>query len=355
MKTLFLTIFLSSISISTLAADEDVIFNRKATNAQRNEVSKTLSQENNPPLPMHAAIAEVCYEADICAQAKDGDDIPDSCEENDSEDEISVEDTCFPELMRKKYSCNPDLKKLNRHSLKILGRAIQDSSSMYNSIFVDVMMKSLGKRINSTNMCMANLSVEDYENLKKKYPVLMAEYELMGNEAPALGQYTMDCYEKMNPILFSGDHNKLRRYFNLYKSTLNAMSILPQFKGKVNRGVRLPSAVLARHNVGSKVCYNGFTSTAVHIPADYGNKPRNYFLNDTCAQRMYITQPATGVVHGRLIGEASGSKGENEVLFEPGACFRVDKITPRTDKNPEDDGTEVCEPGERVNIEMTLL
>ena len=57
----------------------------------------------------------------------------------------------------------------------------------------------------------------------------------------------------------------------------------------------------------------------------------------------------------RSISKGSTSKSEDEILFEPGACFRIDNVYPRTDPPTEDDKDMECDEGEHFNFEMTLV
>lgn len=156
--------------------------------------------------------------------------------------------------------------------------------------------------------------------------------------------------------MYSRDQQKLTRYYNLINGVINTMSRMPVYSGKVNRGVSLPSQVLKEyHKIGNIVCSDGFTSTSVHIPKDYGSKPRNFFLKNKCTQRLYISQGVPGAAQGRSISEISVSKSENEILFPPGTCFRVDSVKPRTDEFPQEAENFECEEGEHFQFELTVV
>ena len=178
----------------------------------------------------------------------------------------------------------------------------------------------------------------------------------MAQETYSLAAYTLDCYMPLNSILYSKNQAKITRYYNLYRAIINTMGIFPEFKQKVNRGANLPKSVLQEHHkIGNIVCYNGFTSTAVHDPkTDMTNKPRNSFLSGKCTQRLYISYDERAL-GGRSISKGSALTSENEVLFEPGACFRIDKVYPRTDQPAEDEEGIECGEGEHYNFEMTLV
>ena len=118
----------------------------------------------------------------------------------------------------------------------------------------------------------------------------------------------------------------------------------------------MPAGILKEHHkIGNIVCYDGFTSTAIHDPkTDMTDKPANDFLSRKCRQRMYISYEERAL-GGKAISKASTSKSENEILFEPGACFRIDNVYPRTDLPLEDDDNIECAEGEHYNFEMTLV
>ena len=183
----------------------------------------------------------------------------------------------------------------------------------------------------------------------------MKKFDKVIGASLVLGSYTGSCYSEFNGFLFSRKVEKLVRYYNLYAAIIDTLSIFLSLE-KVNRGVNLPASVLKEHHkVGNIVCYDGFTSTAVHDEKDYTGEPKNFFLQGKCTQRLYISYEDNGAKPGKLIKSGSLSPGEDEVLFEPGACFRVDKVFPRTDDvDPEDEDHE-CQDGERFNFELTLM
>jgi hypothetical protein len=189
------------------------------------------------------------------------------------------------------------------------------------------------------------------------YPNEAKKLQSIANGALALGSYTGNCYHQLNSFLFSSNIQKINRYFNLYSAIINTLDFFPDYKKKVNRGVNLPSNVLKEHHkVGNIVCYQGFTSTAEHNEqTDYSNNPSNYFLTEKCTQRLYINYENNGALPGKLIKSGSLSSNEKEVLFSPGACFQIDKVSPRTDATKAEDDYRECEEGQHYNFEMTLV
>jgi hypothetical protein len=150
----------------------------------------------------------------------------------------------------------------------------------------------------------------------------------------------------------------IQRYYNLYKNIINTLNLFPPFKDKVNRGTNAlwGDTLIEHHKIGNIVCYDGFTSTAVHNPkTDYSSNPSNYFLEGKCTQRLYISYDQNPELAGRLIKAGSLSPNEDEVLFAPGSCFRIDSVTKRThvQDNPDDDYE--CGEGKDYNFEMTLV
>ncbi len=190
----------------------------------------------------------------------------------------------------------------------------------------------------------------------KTYPEEGKKLITMASGAIALGSYTGSCHNQLNSFLFTNNKELKTRYYNLYKSIINTLEFFPKYRKKVNRGANLPKSALSEHHkVGNIVCYDGFTSTAVHNPkTDYTDTPSNYFLQKKCTQRLYISYEKNGAVPGKLIEAGSLSPSENEVLFEPGACFKIDKVYPRTDTSNEGEDYE-CNEGEHYNFEMTLV
>jgi hypothetical protein len=334
---------------SASAGPVDILLNPSATIEAREAVARQLDGLGlQRPLPVQEAIAELCHQVDFCGQASSDAEILASCPAYDASSPglPTAEDDCRPRYVRENYTCPAGLEKQTLHNLRIFRAMQNDFQSTYMSLIYPQLVSVLGARYQI-----------DFENLGNQgiAAVLSRNPEIMSiaTEATALGQYTLGCYGQMNPLLFGRNEAKLTRYYNLFRATLNTLSLAPEFRGTVNRGVRLPPAVLrAHHKVGAVVCYNGFTSTAVHDETtDRGDDPRNAFLADKCVQRLYIRSTDKRTIPGRLISDMSATRGEREVLFAPGACFRVERVTPRTD-NADADSEEDCAEGERFNFEL---
>lgn len=338
-------------SYANSSAITDVLLNPKATMKERLDVSaildRTLGQSR--PLPGDEALLEACYEVDICASKTDitqNECVP------DEEFGPTPGDACYIKDIREKYLCSKEMEPMGTNGLMAFWRLMEDTKSLYSAyiekIALDFYLLKFKVDLNQK---------EVREAFFKKHPEEKAKIQKIMTSSYALGAYTADCYMKLNSALYDKDQTLITRYFNLYSSVIDTMTVFPEYKGTVNRGVDLPQEVLKEHHkVGNIVCNQGFTSTAIHDPkTDRGDNPRNSFLSGKCTQRLYIKQEDNGAQFGRLISSGSIAKSENEVLFTPGACFRVDKVYPRTDRDGEDEEEYECEKGERYNFELTLV
>jgi hypothetical protein len=348
---------LTILSMSQVFADTDltdILFKRTATFEERQSVSEILAQSGTKqPLNVSDAIAEVCYGVDLCA----GSDIqvPAYCEDDNSQDDDvpSIGDPCYPKYFKQKYSCNTEIENQSYKTVSLAGKLIYDLNTMYRSYIYEYMVDGFSRQYNVDFRTLSPAAVEEFF---KKNPQAKLHIETISSESLALAAYTLDCYGTLNSILYTGEQVKINRDYNLYKAVINTMGLFPEYKGKVNRGVSLPSGILQEHHkIGNIVCYNGFTSTAIHDPkTDMTDKPSNGFLSGKCRQRMYISYDERAI-GGKSISKGSTSKSENEILFEPGACFRIDNVYPRTDPPLEDEANIECEEGEHYNFEMTLI
>jgi hypothetical protein len=333
----------------------DILFNRAATFEERQSVSEVLAQAGQQqPLNVTDAIAEVCYGVDICAGSES--QLPSYCDDNwDSDDAPELWNECYPKYFRQKYSCNSELEKESHKTVYLAGKLIFDLSTMYRSYILDSMFDGFSRQYD-VDFRVLSEDANALEEFYKKTPHAKIRIETIANELLALASYTLDCYSSLNPLLYTKNQAKINRYYNLYKAVINTMTLFPEYKGKVNRGANLPAEFLKKHHkIGNVVCYNGFTSTAIHDPkTDMTDKPRNGFLSGKCKQRIYISYDERAL-GGRSISKGSTSKSENEILFEPGACFRIDNVFPRTDPPLEDETETECEEGEHYNFEMTLV
>jgi hypothetical protein len=333
----------------------DILFNRTATFEERQSVSEVLAQAGQQqPLNVTDAIAEVCYGVDICAGSEL--QLPSYCDDNwDSEDIPTIRDACYPKYFRQTYSCNTELEKDSYKTVYLAGKLLFDLNTMYRSYVLDYMIDGLSRQYNVDFREMAQNPAALAEFYIKN-PYAELRIKTISQELIALAAYTLDCYDSLNTLLYTQNQIKIKRYYNLYKAVINTMNLFPEYKGKVNRGTSLPVEILREHHkVGNIVCYNGFTSTAIHNPkTDMTDKPSNGFLSGKCTQRLYISYDERAL-GGRNISNGSTSKGEDEILFEPGACFRIDNVFPRTDPPLEDEADTVCEEGQHYNFEMTLI
>lgn len=334
----------------------DILFKQTSTYDQREIVSKELKDllGIEQPLPVIDSIAEVCYQADICAQSTSDSEIEVLCEPvpDDSKFTPQFGSACYLKNFKQNYSCNKSANKMTINGLKSFSKLIDDTSGYYVSLIKEKIIKKYLKEFN------IDLNItKDAKEFYKAYPKEAKKLVELARNSIALGSYTSNCYDQLNDNLFRNKKSFITRHFNLYKSILDTLDFFPSFTKKVNRGVNLPEHVLKEHHkIGNIVCYNGFTSSAVHNEkTDYTGEPSNYFLEDTCTQRLYISYEDNGATPGKLIDSGSMFSSEKEVLFSPGACFRIDKVTPRTDKSPDQNDSSTCSEGEHFNFEMTLV
>lgn len=338
-------------SQTLLAADPvDVLFDRQSTYELRMSAQSELGKAT---LTTFDSSAELCYGIDLCAQETAADKLPtDSCEKELEEmkkyPEQRVSSECYAYNFRKSYQCLNTIPKLNNAALATNVSLLEDVSSIYTSRVFELLVPFVFKKYPELASFADNFP-EMFKYLQQ-HPELNKSFKGLTDGTLGLAQYTLNCYEKINPLLYANDRAGLTRYFSLIKSTIDSMMMLPTYKGKVNRGTRLPELALKEHlKVGNVVCNKGFTSTAVHHDSDYTDKPRNSFLSsEGCSHRLYITYEDNGATPGKLISNYSASPGENEVLFEPGACFRIDQVKLQA-------ANQECGDEKRYDFEMTLV
>lgn len=350
MSLKYLCILALITSQTLLAADPvDVLFDRQSTYEQRMSAQAELGKAT---LTTFDSSAELCYGIDLCAQETTADKLPSFCEKELEEmkkhPEQRVSSECYAYSFRKNYQCLPTIPKLSNAALATNVSLLEDVSSIYTSRVFELLVPFIFKKYPELSPFTDNYP-EMFKYLQQ-HPELNKSFRNLTDGTLALAQYTMNCYEKINPLLYRNDRSSMTRYFSLIKSTIDSMMMLPTYKGKVNRGTKLPEPVLKEHlKVGNVVCNKGFTSTAVHHDSDYTDKPRNSFLSsDSCSHRLYITYEDNGAAPGRLISNYSASPGENEVLFEPGACFRIDQVKDQA-------ANQDCGSEKMYDFEMTLV
>lgn len=127
-------------------------------------------------------------------------------------------------------------------------------------------------------------------------------------ERKVLTDYMGNLYGCMNSALYS---NKGISYPNLNSSLNSALKRFPAYEGFVFRGSTFPSAVLARHQVGTTITYPAYTSSSTN-PSTAKNFGPHQFL-------IYSKS-------GRPVMGRSGGGSEREVLFTAGTKFRVLRV-----------------------------
>jgi hypothetical protein len=359
MRTSFVFVLMILLSRGVLSSTNnttDILFNRSANFEVREDVLNELKQllGKKQPLAVKDAIAEVCYNVDLCALSTSDSDAQNYCQRPSSRDPVvpTIGDMCHTSYFREKYLCKENIAPMNIASIIAQGEMLNDLGSLYTSLIKQVLIKKF-----STDYGFDFSNAERVKQFFTQYPKQAHKVQTIATESYSLGSYTGNCYGQLNSILYSNDQDKIVRYYNLYKAIINTLETFPKYKGLVNRGTHLPATALEEHHkVGNIVCYKGFTSTAVHDDkTDRGNNPRNSFLNQKCVQRLYIKYEKNGAIAGKSIDSASLSSGENEVLFEPGSCFRIDSVSPRTDTSGLETGEPDCLDRQRFNFEMTLV
>jgi hypothetical protein len=349
----FQLIFLMNFALAN--SNLDIIRDTGADFVQRanalRELQLVLKKEQ--PLPVKDAIAELCYDVDICARGSTIDFIQEECENTRPVGDYRsfFGDACYTKNIREEYTCNPQKLKMDLNFLSIFSRLMGDATSLYINQIDHFVLDFYKTNFN------VDLSIpENFDSFVIAYPKEAKRIKSASQSAYALAAYTTNCYDSINRFLYLHDKTNLQRYFNIYTSIINLLEYIPVYRGMVNRGVRLPLNVLQEHHkVGNIVCNDGFTSTAAHDPGrDYGVNPRNQFLSGKCTQRLFINIPAESKAKSYSINSLSISKGEEEVLFIPGSCFRIDKVTKRIIDEQDDEYYE-CNELQTFNFEMTAL
>lgn len=149
---------------------------------------------------------------------------------------------------------------------------------------------------------------------------LANQYKLTPAEIGTIRGYTGDVFVQVNSALRNGgDELKIAEpYIKVLSRALNKLpkyktadpSLLPRWvlfwqDGPVQRGASLPKAVLKQHQVGDVVTYDAFTSTSL----DHGFYSQHHFIISSHC--------------GRNIEKISAYPNEREVLFLPGAKFKI--------------------------------
>jgi hypothetical protein len=136
---------------------------------------------------------------------------------------------------------------------------------------------------------------------QKKLPLTPDQYR-------SILVYTGSYYEQINRILRNQaeDPDAVEKYRPYLDSTNSGLSQLPNYIGTVRRGGTLPDKILVQHKVGAVVEYPAYTSTS------YGN--------GFGGQHKFVIQSYTGK---NIVDISAYGDGEKEVLFRPGARFKI--------------------------------
>ena len=159
------------------------------------------------------------------------------------------------------------------------------------------------KRLSTENF------VDDYDDdaaIKQAVQVLKIP-GLSETEYFAIRSYTGSGFRPINAGLRLGVKRKPDQFDiqPIVDMTDSGLSKLPNFTGFVNRGGELPADQRAQHTVGATVVYPAFTSTS--RGNGFGSRDR------------FVIQSYTG----KSIDRLSRFNNEEEVLFRPGARFKI--------------------------------
>lgn len=123
--------------------------------------------------------------------------------------------------------------------------------------------------------------------------------------------YTGEYYSTINKTLRT--QGPLPRKEDVFvKAAKLALEKLPKHEGKVLRMADLPPSVLEKHKEGEIVTYDAFTSTSRDPNWTWAGAHRFVIFSKT---------------KGSVIGSAANNPAEDEVLFPPGAKFKILKRT----------------------------
>jgi ADP-ribosyltransferase exoenzyme len=161
--------------------------------------------------------------------------------------------------------------------------------------------------------------------LGKRYAQLMAEASalladpnlqktlagLTQEEIAAIIGYTGMDYSTLNSALRSNDPKRVAKLSHYIDRASGGLAHLPNYVGLVYRGASPPPHVVALYVVGNVVEEAGFTSTSYVKSAAFQGKVQYTILSKT----------------GKKIDFLSNFKFEVEVLFAPGARFKVLEVT----------------------------
>lgn len=128
--------------------------------------------------------------------------------------------------------------------------------------------------------------------------------------------YTGSAYRRINTLLRQRDANGLRNYEGVIATAASGLNRLPPHTAEVSRGARFDPEVIDSYRDAklqqTKITERGFLSTT------FGSVEAGAFIGNV----KFLIRGR----HGRRIDEISKYPAEKEVLFAPGAEFRVTSV-----------------------------
>lgn len=162
-------------------------------------------------------------------------------------------------------------------------------------------------------------------NVMKKNPSgLWTPYGMRTNELMALRGYTfgVDGYvnQTMRPWMAQSTIPNKTTMSPYAKSMASALQYMPKYAGSTYRGCPMPPGLADTYKVGAKFADPAFVSTTLSFDVAYNFSWPDWDSDDVSC--MFIIKSKTG----RNIAPFSIFPGEAEILFPPGASFKVTEV-----------------------------
>lgn len=158
---------------------------------------------------------------------------------------------------------------------------------------------------------------QDYLNETTLVGMGFKDCSLTVAEQAAIESYSEGSYMYINKYLWSDSKPKDQTLDSVIAGMISGMKKLNPYVGIVYRDVEIqdPTKFLDDHKVGKEVVYKGFTSTSI----------RGGFAPQRKIHLVIVSKS------GRYISPLAQLWTESEVLFMPGAKFKVLKVSDQTD------------------------
>lgn len=145
-----------------------------------------------------------------------------------------------------------------------------------------------------------NMKVEDIKKRKT-----FTDCGLSPQEIHAILLYTAEHYGTLNRALRENSEVELSKYQPIIDAINSGLSKLQSQKGMVKRGADLPKEIEEMHCKGCIVTYDAYTSTSIEDGFE--------------GSAMFVIQSK----NGKYVAPLSDNANEEEVLFAPGAKFKI--------------------------------